>query len=393
MSCFALVFSIIYGFKIEFFDFSVLLPVIIIAATSLNRKLTFDSRFNTSIILVFILLIYQILIQCVNGIELNAIFRLLRALIVLLICSITFGSKLFSDTLIIKSIFYSILIGSAIIIVVAIFPDFNDYLSIINGNDRGRYLRSSGLLAGFDIAGFLVLIGFMLLLFDIYDPHNKYIYFSSVFTLVISSWFTSRITIILMTLLIVSLFLKAICKAKYPLVKLILAFIFFALFIFLILYFIMPLINYTFNLDYFQLSFNESQNFELRHASQNENQFLWADMYYLPDNTLDLFFGTGAETLDSDVGYIKDIFRYGICGTAISVIAHYSFYKLRTAPNRGFRPLLSIFLICLFFLIFILNCKNGYFFTRGIFPITVLLAALPVRLPIRDFQNCLARPL
>jgi hypothetical protein len=104
-------------------------------------------------------------------------------------------------------------------------------------------------------------------------------------------------------------------------------------------------------------------------------------MFFLPDGDLAKFFGTGVEELNTDVGYIKDIFRYGFVGLAFSILIYLYMFLVGTSNlQRTSGRIHYVMLQLVFFLIIVLTLKNNYFFTRAVFPFTLLMIAFAMTL-------------
>ena len=139
------------------------------------------------------------------------------------------------------------------------------------------------------------------------------------------------------------------------------------------IYLVLPIFEASLSLGIIELDQSEIYDISTTHSLTSHMVFM--DMLFLPDSSFEIIFGTGAETFYSDIGYIKDIYRYGIIGLTISILTYVLLLNLAVnklgllISNRN----LKHFIIIIFFLIFILTLKNNYIFTRGIFPFFMLI--------------------
>ena len=90
-------------------------------------------------------------------------------------------------------------------------------------------------------------------------------------------------------------------------------------------------------------------------------------MFFFPETPFELMFGTGRDVLDTDVGYIKIIFMYGVVGLLMAFI----FYiKILRQTYLNYNNKKSIIFICAIFLIF--NIKGLFLFSRSVHEILFL---------------------
>lgn len=303
-----------------------------------------------------LLFCYQTLLQITNNnFDLANLFRLVRAIltiiIVLLIIDL-FPDKESSLNVIINCIVFH----SGMITVSAIFPDINKLFSILSGNEKNPILRSSGLLAGFDIAGLVCFMGMVILYFtqNNYRVKGKAIKYTA---LIIGSLFTSRVSLVLTFLFTAFIIFNKVAKIKRFYFKVVIYSIItpiLLLSVFSILYVALVSIG--------MLSNPTISAFFINSYSSNSGQVL-SSMFFLPPSENTLIFGTGIETYNSDVGYVKDIFRFGIFGTIVSFIV-YILVVAKSSFNK--------WIVFLLFVTLILNFKNSYFFVRSILPLFLM---------------------
>lgn len=382
MLCFVFVFFSIFGVKITYIDLAIIAPSsIVILYLMIRRSTKFDRRLLITAGLIGILLIYQTTIQFLyQNFDYLSLLRLFRAILSCVLFSIMIGSNLFSRNQILNSVFYSLLLHVILINAAAIFDPLNYFLVTFSGNDRIKPFRASGFLAGFDIAGLLCLLGLVMLLLKTYVPKSslKLIIFYSAF--VFGCFFTSRVSMALVVIFFVFFFISNLFdrNTKFCHKFLFAPILAFFGYIFIAEYFI-PIVEVTFSLGAFDVSDALRDEILSRHAAQSTDAFLWSDMLYLPKGFSAIFFGTGIDELASDIGYVKDIFRYGLVGLGFSFFVYYYMYcigrdSLILPSGRRYLSMLRI----VFILIFVLTFKNNYFFTRAIFPALLFLVCIPM---------------
>ena len=391
--CFLFTLSFLFGPKIAFVDLSILMPIsilLLLGKTSLALK--YSKKILLAAGLIALLLVYQAIIQVLYQVnELEPLLRLIRAALVCVVAAMVVGESSFSSKQLINALFYSLLFHAILIDIAAMIDPLNELLSIVSGNDRWKPLRSSGLLAGFDIAGLLCIIGALMLALKIFDCKSNLALYFYFFIFALAGFFTSRVSIALFSILIVlATFIKLFKSNLNVYLKYFIFSAIFTFFSYITYYYLLPIIEVTFSLGLIDVSDELLFQIISRHAVQTDSQFLWSDMFFLPGTISGILFGIGVDALNSDVGYIKDIFRYGLLGTIFSYIVYYYLYKMSVARFRIFKSSnYLIFVNMIFSLSFILSLKNSYFFTRGIFPIIILLVCIS----LIDFQDSDETPL
>lgn len=353
---FIVIFFLVFGFKISFIDLSILIPACVLLTLSTLKRVYLSKDYLLIISIVMLLFCYQTLLQITNNnFDLANLFRLVRAIltiiIVLLIIDL-FPDKESSLNVIINCIVFH----SGMITVSAIFPDINKLFSILSGNEKNPILRSSGLLAGFDIAGLVCFMGMVILYFtqNNYRVKGKAIKYTA---LIIGSLFTSRVSLVLTFLFTAFIIFNKVAKIKRFYFKVVIYSIItpiLLLSVFSILYVALVSIG--------MLSNPTISAFFINSYSSNSGQVL-SSMFFLPPSENTLIFGTGIETYNSDVGYVKDIFRFGIFGTIVSFIV-YILVVAKSSFNK--------WIVFLLFVTLILNFKNSYFFVRSILPLFLM---------------------
>ncbi len=378
LSCFVFCSFLIFGPKIGYADLSLLVPtlVFLLLGFSSHHPARVDGDLLKIGGFVFLLLTYQLVIQSFTAqFDVESSLRLARAGVTCLLLASAIGSRVFSSDAIVGSTYCALAVNSTLIIFAALFEPINMLMSEISGNDRIRHLRASGLLSGFDMAGLIALIGLLMTICDVPRIPSRLTRGVMMTLFVVSIYFTSRVTMAIAAVIISIYILRLALSRKVGILsKIPMVASFVAIGLYVLYDALLPLLEVTFNLGFFDVSDSDRLDILSRHAQQDETRFLWSDMIFFPDNLTEIVFGTGAEQVFSDVGYVKDVYRYGIIGVIFSIFIYVKIYSkgrqyVKKKSENNFAGLLLI----IYVLIFSLTWKNNYFFTRNIFPLVLLL--------------------
>jgi hypothetical protein len=366
---FLFVFFSVFGMKIGFVDFAVVAPIVLLPLLAREGR---TSIYHWTNKIYFGLLLLSIILSCSQIINDNFILydnlRFVRAFLAVVLITLALNGESAQDIL--KVLFYVLLSHCVILIVSANIFELNALTSILSGNERFRHGRSSGLLAGYDIAGILSLFALAMIAFDVIyiRPFLRFLFYGIILS---SIFYTSRVSMAF-ALCITFVWIGRIVLGKQYGMLYKLSFVCLSILsLFVLLRRFLIIIDVTFNLGLHQFySGDYAESVTSVHAAQKEDSFLWSDMFVLPDTLGGAIWGTGADIISSDVGYIKEIFRYGFVGLAISVAVHYVVVikpaRLLTERNMRF------FYYFVFVLIIMLSLKNNYFFTRGVWPVYII---------------------
>lgn len=378
--CFLFVSFAILGYKISYFDLQIFVPCVILIATSISgKKILFNKDILSICGLTAALLVYQSFLQIiVADFDLDSLLRLLRALIFCILMAAVVGSNSFSSIEIKNSIFITLLFHAITINLAATVPSVNEFFSQLSENDRVRPFRASGLLAGFDMAGLLCIIGTTMLLSRTYRPRIAANYVLYLLIFAVGCYFTSRVTLGLLFVIYIAYFIPFLFRERSIIKRFLISMLAGVLLVYVFQKYFLPIIDVTFSLGYFNVDRDLREEIVSRHAVQNTDSFLWSDMIFFPTNFWEICFGTGVDA-PSDVGYIKDVFRYGLLGVGLSFVIYFKIYRIgiRGARINKRETYLSMIKMS-FLLILLLTFKNNYFFTRTIFPLIFLLVCSAV---------------
>jgi hypothetical protein len=246
---------------------------------------------------------------------------------------------------------------------------------------ENRELRYNGLTAGYDIAGYLSISGFLICLYT-YFIDKKLSSIMKAFIFFVSVFFTSRTSILVLLLITLILFLKGIFNSKLTFKKIFISTLLLASITMVVYRFILPSFIATVDIEVFNnLSEDGNEDAVLTYAKTDPIQML-KNFIILPDSSLGIILGENIAPL-SDSGYIQTINAIGLFGLFIS----FSFYKeiffdlKHMAFRNEFKKNLSVALKIIIIITLCLCIKNQYLFTRGSFEL-ILLIYIILKLPM-----------
>jgi len=378
LALFLFVIATLFGPKLGFVDLSFFLGATIaffLAFIENTEKKTEKDLFINAI-LFLPYLIYILGVQIYVGVDSpELILRTLRAFSILIIFLLCAKVIVKHGRLIMPMVMLSVTAHALFIIAASFNIELNQFLGAIFGNDRIRPLRSSGLVSGFDVAGFFCIAGLLAVVTNAYEPKSEIAkYFLSLLFLT-ACYFSSRVSMVLAALLFVILIARSLFIKNVRLSQKIIAFIVLAPIAGFMLQEILIIFEVAFTLGIITIDNYTSQRVVERFATATIEDGGLISMYFLPASYLQLFFGAGTDTLNSDVGYVKFLFWHGIFGffLMICIIGHLLFKSiknLRTGPQAKRE---RVFIICIYFMVFLMTLKNNYLLTRGIWSLLILL--------------------
>lgn len=321
-------------------------------------------------------MLYSVLIFLIIPPDLEFL-RYIRSIISFLLLIIIFrGTN--NPRKILFLILLSLSLHSLAIYLSSISHSIQNYLAIVY-NTRPVLNRYAGLTAGYDIAGFLTLVGFFLSFILFKQKKTNVFRFLMIFFLG-SALFTSRTTSILAILIVLFLILKGLYDSRFNFKSLILSTIIITIFSAVLYKYVIPTLVATIELGILD-SFSELGNENAVLSYSKDNPFdLLKNFIVLPDTLSGLVFGIN-QFPKSDSGYIQIINTIGVIGLLLII----SFYLIL---SRFFKKtIISKIGQFIIILTFILSIKNQYFFTRGVFELLIILFCLNQSEYIESINN------
>lgn len=389
---FFFMFFSVFGFKVGLLDLSLAIPAALLPLIIKSNPKIPRPFFFISISLAF-LLTYQIAVQLLNNnIDFESPGRVARALISATMLGLFF-SRVHRENAeeALKLLLLTIVVHAFLIILGALHQPTNELLSMLGGNERSRHLRSSGLFAGFDIAGFSLILGILLLIAPLNLLDNFFHRFLTLIILLAGSAFTSRVSMAICLILFFVFLITFILNSRSRFAVRATVFAISFPIVLLLAYWFAVVMEITFSLGILEVSQEEVEFVTSKFAAHTSEELLWASMFFLPESPINVLFGIGVEPGNSDVGYVREIFRYGLIGLILSVTIHFLFIFLCYRKSSrfyffGYLPLIVILFLTL---------KNNYILVRGAFPafmiITycygLLMSPPPPQLSKRDLEE------
>lgn len=359
---FIILFILLYGPKFGLIDSRLFLLVLIPFVKSTVPRI--GLRYFR--ILVFFML-YSLFISFINDVLSISSFSILRSGLSILLITYFFNNKK-----IFKSAYYLfpyvISIHSIIIILMFLYPSVQPlFHEVYNYNKSLKALRYTGLTAGFDIAGLISIISFVIWINKTLIKSTIINYFFLIITGV-SCFLTSRTTIILTFMLLIFYSIFILTKTKMKFCKK-----YFYVFILVFLAYFGVIFFY----DILVLSISEFEGGGSANAyvesgyNKTSAVTMLENFIYFPKTIFGIIFGIGL-TPPVDSGYIRVINQVGVLGLMITLIFYINlFFKYKKKYHVGLIRLgnenyLRNIMTILFVLIILLNVKNEYFFTRSV---------------------------
>ena len=218
--------------------------------------------------------------------------------------------------------------------------------------------RSTGLTMGYDVNGLILLItGYYL-----YLVRGKTLVSFVVF---IVALFTSRVTIILSLLSLIVITIMKIGQRKNI-----------ARGIVLIAGVSIGLYSFYQSMGRFLLAsvtLTQSSDLISTSYSRTTSKGLLETLFVVPGDVITWIFGRSIFP-KTDSGYLQMIFACGMLGLIMTIFYYFSLRSLALRNLKGLKfNSGKLFINLIFFFTFLLSIKNQYFFTRGIFELTVLI--------------------
>src|SRR5450830_59045 len=370
---------LMFGPKIGMFDLSVAVSAFLLTFM-LGSDIGLTKNFAWASLLLVALLSYQVIVQILNqNIQFEPLGRLLRALLTTVIIGLVVsGGRGDVSGKLIRGVLYALLAHSVLVNAAALYFPLNLLCSAISGNTRIQELRASGLFAGFDIAGYAALIGMAIILFKVAGIKRQLFEFVMLLIFMATCFFTSRVSLALGGIMLVVYVLKFIRNSNLSIYYRAAALLVFSVVGVIVAYKGFELMDVTFSLGVLDIDQEVRDDIVSRHAAQDPDSFLWADMFFLPNSFAQTIFGVGSDAVESDVGYVNEIFRYGVVGLIATVVFHLRFATrdLQMKKIRHFRRPVEKLSLFILVTIVSLTFKYNYLLVRVIYPVFLIVAGV-----------------
>jgi hypothetical protein len=246
--------------------------------------------------------------------------------------------------------------------------------NLLNYKIEVRYLRVTGLTAGFDIAGFITILC-TVFAYTYLSKTFKTKYLVLMILSICMTLFTSRGNMVYLSILFLFLLKTFFLKSSVSLKEIILLFLFFIIGMFFMYKMILPVFSQTLNSNLIGLSKSNNIDFIQKSYGYTDPIKMLRSFITLPDSGVGKLFGISAYPA-SDSGYIQTINAIGVLGLLITlgfylkIYRNILFFYRRSKHQSNYSDISNVFLntsMLLFFLTLIASVKNQYFFTRSVF--------------------------
>lgn len=375
IAVFVLVLVTVFGPKYLGIDFSILaLLAAFVMARGWQRPLI--KELGILFLLLCCYLCYVLSVQLWWSVpSTEIILRTIRALVAVALFATLGNVLLIRGDLLLPCLLLAILAHATLVIIGAHADPVNALLGATFGNDRVRHLRSSGLVAGFDVAGFFCVVGLFMVLFDVVQVRYAGLKWLMVGVFFYATSLTSRVSLILSIVVTFAFVVQVLRKKdRGSLVSRAVA---------LTLgigslayggYEVGSILEVAFGFDLVPVSDQKRAAIVERFATSTVEDAGLPSMYFLPSGIASRLFGIGRDAIESDVGYIKFIHWHGLFGLILLLIAIGYLYRstVRALRVAGAQSQLSLVKL-IYFLMIILTLKNNYILTRGIWPVLLIV--------------------
>lgn len=361
----------LFGPKFAFIDSRLLLfPILLIFYKRNNLTFSKNQIFLLGIIIFLFIYSFSLFLLFPSNPE---FLRYIRSFISLLCLPYIIGyNNSFVTAL---KIVINILIFHPVAIYLSmVFPPIQYILAdIFQFVSENREFRYNGLTAGYDIAGYLSISGFLICLYTYFQDKRVSTFIKSILFFV-SVFFTSRTSIILLLFISILLFFQFIFKSKFTFRKMFFGTILFTILSIVVYKYILPNFISTIDIEIFKdLSENGNEEAVLTYAKTDPYKMV-LDFIILPKSKIGLIFGENFVPL-SDSGYIQTINAIGLFGLSFSLLFYFKLYfnlKYDCLKNQ-LKKNISIALKTIIIITLFLCVKNQYLFTRGTFELIILI--------------------
>jgi hypothetical protein len=313
--------------------------------------------------------------------------RCYRILVTTTLLGLIFSNTRFPTGRLINIIIILLLINAGTVIVQIFVPASKKYFVDLYEITKDNPLRASGLSSGYEGAGLLNVMGSILAGLVLYYDSSKARYFVALMVFTVGALFTARTTMVLSILIAFLVSCTVIYKGKgFGRLVASCGFGFVAV-VFLI--FVYPLLVSTIN-QFENLPeapaviastvLGDEIGESYTSATVGELQSMWN----VTMETTNFFFGYGSSPSHIDVGYIKVVYMTGLTGLFMVLSAYiYILWKLKRVypksdhgcdPHGGKSEKIGILsLAMMIVIVFILDLKNLYFFSRSISELIIVM--------------------
>lgn len=374
-----LIFSTLFLQKIGFIDLKSIVMIIFLVLSlmprnGMYRRLVIDKRL-LGIVFSIVCLMFIFIINSFFNINLyyTILFRYIRCLLSIVAIYSYFRLKKFSIEEFVDSFTIVLLLHACAIILSVIFPEIRSYIDIISGYSKKILpLRSSGLVSGYDFAGYYLNIGIIIRI--VYDlRNNRKIVNIKTIILVVAVLFTSRVNTIILIIIICSVLIWAFFKGKISsglsLLIIIPIVIVGSVFSILTIETFEPIKNELISKYDWIATLDKTINLTYSDGSFDDA----ISSHYNISDEINIVIGNGIQA-NRDPGIIKTIYEGGILALIVKFISYFYVFLYCWKRKRGS---IVCLISCLnIMLTTIMEFKLQFYFSTGAFEVFIMLFIL-----------------
>lgn len=368
-------FVILFLPKIGLFDTKIFaLLVLLVVSVSKSKRLMIYNKFIIPVTCIILLIILFFIHSLQNETDLQILLRYIRCIISTICIMSYINVRRPDEKTIIESLSVVLSLHALTILLSIVLPTIRPYIYVISGYSK-KYLplRSTGLLSGYDFAGYYLNAGILLRV--IYNSkYNNKIFDFTIVLYIVAALFTSRINTIILIIEIAGIIIYMIGTKRISsfvslfviIVPIILAGSIFSI---LTIETFSPLktqliqryrwvsvLNQTINLTYANSTLDDALK---RHYDIEEN--------------VDLLFGNGI-TPQRDPGMIKSVYEGGFYALFLKIIFY--LYICIYAFRRRNNGVIPLFIFMYVILTTIFELKLAFYFSTGSYELLITMFSI-----------------
>ena len=382
-------FSILFLPRIGSFDLTLaVLPVFFLFSLSQEKTIKLNKRLALPISLILLLVTLFLINSFINKTDLQIFLRYLRCIFSTICISCYINYRKPAEEQFINALTFVLLIHAISIIASIVIPSIRPYIYIISGYSK-KYLplRSTGLLSGYDFAGYYLNAGVFLRFFYNTKYRDK-VFDLQMIIFIVAIIFTSRInTLVLMAEMILIIFYMFRTKRISSSMTLVI---------------VIPLIliGFVFSIltieQFAPLKYSLMQRYQWISSLDKTINLTYADStiqdaltkHYDIESSVNLFIGNGVIP-KKDPGIIKTIYEGGYTALLTKMLFYLDIfvYAFRRRNNSTLHSFLAAYVV----LTAIMELKLSFFFASGSFELLITTFCACLVLDAFEVNNGLGR--
>ena len=365
--------TFIFSFNINSIDTQYIFLLFWLMISLIKSKFNFKLQFCGIFFCLIFILFYSLCVFLVNNSsDYFYVLRYCRVILSLITISSFFSAfpQYLNKQYLLICLRNVLLLNSIIILLSILFPQIKEILGQINGYDKAFYsLRSTGLVSGYELAGFLCIVGFLIeCTINIYNKNKLLNIYTFIFFL--SCCFTSRISMIYLIISLILLSFFFVFTGKFKYLREILWLLIPIIIVGVLVIILTTDIGMTYRNNIYALFPQLIKPFDAILDSYTDYGQYTSYHSHLVFNSqysfLEYFIGLGISP-EVDPGYMKTIYYTGFIGYCLSIIG-YLIISMKKRNNK-----FDFLVLFLFFLTFLFDLKIGALFSSCYWEVFLLV--------------------